>query len=258
LFDRGKFTNSVPSLDWMSNFEVRCVAGEDHFCIEVPMDCSVGDVLEKASEHSGVNVKDASLWCSDVELIYDHLFADYFEPEAIYQLKLAWNYPEDTLLSSSQWKLRRLGVDLTAPRLLIAMEDLKWRFGEFWEKAGGFAPTLLLIKMKNGTECGGVAGVPWPRNCEVAADYSKKSFIFSLGASPARFDLVSPDWALYCMSWSFGFGYGGGDLFVRNNGGGCGSAGQGDYAGPREKGQLVGGAAEASLQSYERWEMWRL
>jgi hypothetical protein len=38
----------------MSSFEVRCVVGEDHFCIEVPNDCSVGDVLKKAPEHSSV------------------------------------------------------------------------------------------------------------------------------------------------------------------------------------------------------------
>jgi hypothetical protein len=68
----------------------------------------------------------------------------------------------------------------------MEMSRLNWSMDEDRAKAGDFAPTLLLIKMKNGTECGGVAGVPWPKNCEVAADYSKKSIIFSLGTTPAR------------------------------------------------------------------------
>jgi hypothetical protein len=42
------------------------------------------------------------------------------------------------------------------------------------------------------------------------------------------------------------------------DGRGCGSYYQGDYAAPREKGQIVGETAEASQQLYERWEFWRL
>jgi hypothetical protein len=41
----------------MSSFEVQCVVGKGHFCFEVPTDCSVGDVLKKAAEHS--ELKDA-------------------------------------------------------------------------------------------------------------------------------------------------------------------------------------------------------
>jgi hypothetical protein len=173
----------------MSSFEVQCVVGEDHFCIEVPNDCSVGDVLKKASEHSGV--KGVSLWYSDVELNCDHLFADYFEPEGVYQVKVGGNIREGTLLKSSESKLEPLGVNLVAPQLLMEVEELTWSMDEFLEKAGDFAPTLVLIKMKNGTVCGGVAGVPWPKWGN-AADPTKGSFIFSLGATPVRFDLVKP------------------------------------------------------------------
>jgi hypothetical protein len=154
--------------------------------------------------------------------------------------------------------MRPLGVKLESPQLLMEMSKLKWSMDEFLGKASEFAPTLVLIKMKNGTECGGVAGVPWPGCDETAADPAKGSFIFSLGATPARLDVVDPEEALYCDAWSFGFGNDGGDLFVWGDGAGCGPREQGDYAGPREKGQLIGGTAEDFVQPYERWELWRL
>jgi hypothetical protein len=112
--------------------------------------------------------------------------------------------------------------------------------------------------MKNGMECGGVAGVQWPKQYESAADPAEGSFIFSLGATPARFDLINPERALDCSEGFFGFGYYGSDLFVWGNGDGCGSDGEASYAGPRETGQLVGGTARAYKQPYERWELWRL
>jgi hypothetical protein len=239
----------------MSSFEVQCAVGEDHFCIEVPHDCSVGDVLRKASEHS--DVKSASLWHSDVELNCDHLFADYYEPEGIYQVKLGGNIQENTLLKSSESQVRSLGVNLTAPQLLMEVKELEWRMDEFLEKAADFAPTLVLIKMKKGTECGGVAGVPWPNMDAVMGDPAKGSFIFSLGATPARFDLVNPNGALFCTRVGFGFGDDC-DLFIFTTGLGCGSLGQEDYARPREMRQLIGGTAQDCFQPYERWELWRL
>jgi hypothetical protein len=166
--------------------------------------------------------------------------------------------PEGTLLKSNESRVRALGVNLTAPELLMEMEELEWDMDEFREKAGDFAPTLVLIKMKNGTECGGVAGVPWPKKgVWNAADPAKGSFIFSVGATPARFDLVKPEWALFCANKRFGFGHFG-DVFVCNDGYGCVSYGQGDYAGPHERWQIVGGTAEGHYQPYERWELWRL
>jgi hypothetical protein len=116
---------------------------------------------------------------------------------------------------------------------------------------------LVLIKMKNGAECGGVAGVPWPKQYEGGKDPGKDSFIFSLGATSARFDLVDPKTPLYCTSDGFAFGCPS-DLFVFTAREGCGSVGQGDYAGPRESGQLIGGTAATWFQPYERWELWRL
>jgi hypothetical protein len=166
--------------------------------------------------------------------------------------------PEGTLLKSSESKVRSLGVNLTAPQMLMEVDELDWSMDEFLEKAGDFAPTLVLIKMRNGTECGGVAGVPWPKKGKVAADPAKDSFIFSLGATPARFNLVKPEHALFCHALMFEFGYGSNDLFVWNDGAGCGSRDQGAYAGPRQRGLLVGATTEACKQPYERWELWRL
>jgi hypothetical protein len=166
-------------------------------------------------------------------------------------------FPAGSLLEKNEAKLSGLGVSLRAPELLMEMEELKWSMGEFLKKAADFAPTLVLIKMKNGTECGGVAGVPWPKEGATAADPAKGSFIFSLGATPARFDLVDPVNAVFCTTWGFGFGYSC-DLFVCSDGRGCGSCGQRHYAGPHEKGQLIGATPEAHRQPYERWELWRL
>jgi hypothetical protein len=112
----------------------------------------------------------------------------------------------------------------------MEMEELKWSMDEFLEKASDFAPTLVLIRLKNGTECGGVAGVPWPKTLKIAADPAKGSFIFSLGATPARFDLVESERALHCRHTSFVFGYDSSDLYV-TSGGVSGSRDEGDYAG---------------------------
>jgi hypothetical protein len=232
--------------------------GGDHLGIQVPNDCSVGDVLKKALEHSGVKVNDVSFWYSDIELNCDHLFADYFEPDGVYQVNVGGNIPEGTLLCANDTALGALGVNLIAPELLLEVDELEWSMDEFPEKAGDFAPTLVVIKMKNGTECGGVAEVPWPKPLVKAADPAKGSLIFSLGATPARFDLVNPELALYCSSAGFVFGYGSADLFVWGNGDDCGSDSEASYAGPREKGQLIGGTTEDYFQPYERWELWRL
>jgi hypothetical protein len=161
-------------------------------------------------------------------------------------------------LEGNEAKLRVLGVNLTAPHLLMEMEELKWSMDEFLKKAGDFAPTLVLIKMKNGTECGGVAGVPWPKIDTKAAAPAKLSFLFSLGANPARFDLVNREDALHCSFVWFAFGCAPSDLFVYSHGHGCGSNAQGAYAGPGGKGQLVGATAEMHYEPYERWELWRL
>jgi hypothetical protein len=129
---------------------------------------------------------------------------------------------------NSDWpKLKPLGVELAASQLLMERSVLEWSIDEFLERVGDFAPTLVLIKMTSGTECGGVAGVPWPKNWyERAADLSKGSFIFSLGATPTRFELVYPEWTLFMGVQRFEFGHRGCDLYVYCDGDGCGSHGQ--------------------------------
>jgi hypothetical protein len=212
-------------------------------------------VLKKASEES--RAKGVSLWFSDIRLNDDHLFADYFEPEGIYQVRVGGNWPEGSLLNRNECKLRSLGVTLDAPELLMEVHKLTWDLDEFQRKAGGFAPTLVLIELKNGTERGGVAAVPWPDTGVTAGDPTGGSFIFSLGAIPARFNLVEREAAVrFCR---FGFMFGAReDLFMWNGGRGCGSDGQLDYAGPRERGELIGGNAAMHRQPYVRWELWRL
>jgi hypothetical protein len=225
-----------------------------------------------------MNGKGVSLLCSDIPLNLGHLFADCFEPEAIYQVRIGGNYPKGSLLNSCETGLSTIGVAPEAPELLMEVSELEWSMDEFLEKAGAFAPTLMLVKMKNGTECGGVAGVPWPGKRLIAADPAKGSFIFSLGATPARFDLVRPESALCCDWKLFGFGcsvdkvrlmddgsivcsYTHNDLYIRNNGWGCGSLSSGDYdARGRRDGQLIGATATEGYycQPYERWELWRL
>jgi hypothetical protein len=69
-----------------TSFEVHCMIGEDRICIDVPTDCSVGDVVKKVFEVTGK--KGVSIWSSDIRLGCEHLFAGYFEPEATYVIKL--------------------------------------------------------------------------------------------------------------------------------------------------------------------------
>jgi hypothetical protein len=138
--------------------------------------------------------------------------------------------------------------------------DLKWEMEEFRRKVGRIAPTLLLVEMLNGTECGGAAGVPWPptRDSE-AKDPSMVSCIFSLGATPTRFGLVSADNRAICSRWGRAFGFGGrsgeADLAVGDDG--RIACGQNCYAGPQGVGTLIG-ASPSNYGTYVRWELWRL
>jgi hypothetical protein len=161
------------------------------------------------------------------------------------------------LLQENEAKLSGLGVNLDGRQLLMEVREGKWSMDELLERAADFAPTLVLIKLKNGTECGGVAGVRSPNGGKMA-DLTQGSFIFWLGATPARFDLVEAGRAVYSGGQGFGFGGMGFDLCVWSKGGCCGSWGQQSYAGPRGKGQLVGGTAEEPTPPCERWELWRL
>jgi hypothetical protein len=151
-------------------------------------------------------------------------------------------------------------VKFSKPELLMEKRDLKWEIDEFLQKVGGIAPTLLLVEMENGTECGGLAGVAWPPEDTDAKDPSKVSFIFSLGATPTRFDLVRAD-DQAIRSWDCGFAFGsysiGSDLAVWGDGDGCYAVGQKCYAGPRSDGSLIG-TSPSWKGPYARWELWRL
>jgi hypothetical protein len=158
-----------------------------------------------------------------------------------------------SLFRPNEAKLTGLGVSIMTPELLMMMRNQKWSMKDFRRRVGRAAPTLLLVKLKNGTECGGVASAPWVKCGKGAPDDG--TFIFSLGEHPARFDLIDRGHALYCGPHAFQFGF---DLCVWATGWGCSSGGEGSYAGPRAKGQLVGGNQIEYSQQYESWELWRL
>jgi hypothetical protein len=158
-----------------------------------------------------------------------------------------------SLLQQSEPKLQTLGVRFEAPVLVMRVSDQFWNIDNFRNKANGIAPTLLLIKLKNGVECGGVADVPWIN--PGTAVPGEGSFIFSLGDHPRRFDLIKSEKAVVHGSVFFGFGE---DLRVWSNGWGCSSAGEVCYAGPRNRGQIMEAPAGADFREYEYWELWSL
>jgi hypothetical protein len=166
--------------------------------------------------------------------------------------------PAGSLLGRHYPDLTQLGGEFSKPELLMEKRDLTWEMDEFLQKVGSIAPTLLLVEMKNGTECGGITGVPWPPVCNDAKDPSKVSCIFSLGATPTRFSLVRPDdQAIRSRSDGFGFGTCGEyDLAILDDGS-CYSQGEKCYAGPRGWGALIG-TSPSYFGPYARWELWRL
>jgi hypothetical protein len=243
----------------MTSFEVQCMIGEDRVCIEIPTDCSVGDVMKKVSEVTGK--KGVSIWSCDILLNCEHLFADHFEPEATYVVKVDNDFPEGSLMLTSSDKLEGFGIDLTNAKLLM---DVKGRFkmGEFETKVvkAEVNPTLLLLAWKRGFVIGGLAGVPWPKvECRTgqkryfAADPEKKSFIFSLEPTARRFDVVKTDKALLRMTgvmWrSFQFAN---DLIVYDDGDCAGKTSA--YAGERDDGSFPG----FTPGPFTRFELWAL
>jgi hypothetical protein len=210
----------------MDFFRVECAVGEGRVCIEVPIDCSVGDVLKKCWETTGW--KGMSLWSSDVRLECDQLFADYFEPEVTYLIKLGNDFPEGSLLLISSEKLECFGIDLTDAKLLMGVKDGPFDMEEFVTKVvePEVNPTVLLREWKPDFVVGGFAAVSWPKNESrltgphyFAADPGMGSFICSLEPEVRRFDLLKPDRALKRWTnsgWrSFGFGN---DLSVYDDG----------------------------------------
>jgi hypothetical protein len=93
----------------------------------------------------------------------EHLFGDYFEPEAIYVIKFGNDFSEGSLLLSSREKLEGFGIDLTNAKLLMEAKG-PFDMEEFVTKVvePEVNPTVLLLKWKPGFVIGGFAGVSWP------------------------------------------------------------------------------------------------
>jgi hypothetical protein len=97
-----------------------------------------------------------------------------------------------------------VGVKLAASATLLSHATGKFSM-EVWNATEGVAPTLVLIETEAGMVAGGVAAVPWPIEDD-AEDPTMTSFIFGLGASPVRYDLIQPGGAIGADGVGFGFG----------------------------------------------------
>jgi hypothetical protein len=134
-----------------------------------------------------------------------HLFADYFEPEATYRIKLANDFPDGSLMLNSIEKLERFGIALVNAKLLMDAKSGPFDMEEFVRTVvnSEMNPTLLLLEWKQGFVVGGFAAVPWPKHesplagaYSFATDARTHSFIFSLEPKARRFDLLRADKAL--------------------------------------------------------------
>jgi hypothetical protein len=238
----------------VSGFSVQCAIGDDQICIEVPTDGSVGDVLRVASDATGK--KCMSIWNADWRMDCQELFADYFEPEATYLIKLEHDCVGGLMLVSGE-KLESFGIDLASGKLLMDVNG-PFDMQEFVAKVEKpeAKPTILLVEWKQGVVVGGFAAVPWPSNEGMwrnAEDPEVKSFIISLEPNARRFDLRLPAVALGCDTFmgrrSFQFGS---DLLVFDDGT-CGAkscvydCGRGDGSFPSRNGI-----------PFVRFELWSL
>jgi hypothetical protein len=242
----------------MTSFEVHCMIGEDRVCIEVPTDCSVGDVVKKVSEVTGK--KGVSIWSSVLHLDCDQLFADHFEPEATYVIRLVNDFPEEGLMLTSSEKLESFGIDLTNARLLMEAKG-PFDMEEFVTKVvePEVNPTVFLLEWKPGIVVGGFAGVAWPEDSRwgsdcYAADPQKKSFVFSLEPQARRFDLLVASKALRRM-WGLRERYliFGDDLLVGDDG--CCASGSIFYRGGREDGSFPDSTFGVQFKRFELWAL---
>jgi hypothetical protein len=137
----------------------------------------------------------------------DQLFADYFEPNTTYAIRLARDFPERSLMRDSSEKVEELGIDLSNGRLLMSVAAGPFDMEEFVVKVvePGARPTLLLLEWGPGSVVGGFAAVAWPKVEKKpedalwvgAVDQQMESFIFSLAPSPRSFALLKAGEALY-------------------------------------------------------------
>jgi hypothetical protein len=199
------------------------------------------------------------MWASDMRLDCDHLFADYFEPDATYLIKLVYDFPEGSLMLKCGAKMESCGITIMKAKLLLERMAGPFDMEEFVAKVvrPEANPTLLLLEWKPGFVVGGFASVAWPKDENLfgtyAADPEKKSFIFSLEPEWRRFDVLSADNALarFDVVWrSFKFGN---DLSVFDDGT-CWNK-TCFYAGGREHGGFPLGSG---YDRFRRFELWAL
>jgi hypothetical protein len=200
-----------------------------------------------------------SMWSSCLRLDCNHLFADHFEPETTYEIKLVDGFREGGLMQNSCEKLEGFGIDLTNAKSLMAVNG-PFDMEEFVTKVAEpeVNPTVLLLEWQPGFVIGGFAGVPWPKDEGLLGVYmgdpEGKSFIFSLEPEAERFDLFVTEHALLRVKhWRWrGFEFGD-DLGVFDNGNctGCSSV----YAGSRDDGSFPIGFRGVRFTRFELWAL---
>jgi hypothetical protein len=167
-----------------------------------------------------------------------------------------------TLLHANSDALVGLGISkASSPQLLLSKGAGRWDIRDFKAVAIGKARTLLLIESEFGAVCGGFAAAPWPAKDYVGqGDSTMASFIFCLGATPQRFDLLacgrnSVGW------WGEGVGegvvFGLGDLYVSCDGSLWVEQRARSYDGTGRVLERFTGTADDHA-AVARWELWQL
>jgi hypothetical protein len=185
------------------------------------------------------------------------LFADYFEPDVVYQAVLPKEddpIPAGTLFADISDCVRQLGISWSGGELLFSRSTGKWDIEEFVEKVVGAVPVLLLVETATGIY-GGYAAVAFPSPEEVeegdepwefqADDPSGETFVFALQPEAGRFRMVEPWNAVNWGPTQFSFGE---NVTIWTDG--TMFRDEGEYAVPEWWGFEQG--------PYLRFEVWRL
>jgi hypothetical protein len=230
----------------------QCGPSKETVTLSVPTNSPVEEVILCASKHFGREFSAISIF--DQQLEGNHLFADYFEPDATFVLEVPPEAAAGTLLNECQSEVESLPLEVKAAKLLLANSGNITK--EEWQAAvGDAAPTLVLLELVNGVVCGGVAAVGWPKGGESSSDPSGASFVFSLRPKLKRFGLKSRERALDDVGRLKMFGY---DLQIWGDQGHCCSHEGDQYAGPRAGGELIGAKAgeDVDIVRMEVWQLW--
>jgi hypothetical protein len=185
-------------------------------------------------------------------------FAEVFEPDEIYLIKVGTVFPDQSLMARCASQLGGFGLDLSDARLLLQRPAGPFDFQEYVSKVvePRHARTVLLVEWKSGSITGGFAGVPWPTEPRLvwAVDTQRSSFVFSLESRAVRFELKDAQKALVrgkCDVRS-GVGFGDADLDIYSDGtGGC--FGPKSFGGPREARDAFPKGNHAPFVRFEIW-----